>query len=325
MDVGRYSHILGECFDDLDIAAIGYVGGGTYRVFEATLDDGRQMIFRFPHGGQGETWLRRERLLCSELAPRLPVAVPRYEFYADGCQSFPWTVAGYPRLSGVCMHDASLHPQALHKLASELGSLLSRLHRIPSSTIQPTVLPCNDWRAVNEKQQALYQRVIQQGYPLLSHKERTWTTELFASFLSDSESQVFEPVMIHGDLDSSNILCDPADGRLLGIIDFEEACFGDPAWDFCVLLAEYGWAFLQAMLRTYDLGLDDGFGARVTFHSQRVLFHELLYGLEHGDSRFSRNAMARLRQAMGGHEPIGGWLNASTAESRSLTRHPGQW
>lgn len=172
-----------------------------------------------------------------------------------------------------------------------------------------------------DRQQALYDEV-RHVYPSLSVRERTWRGEQFESFLADPGHQSFKPALVHSDLDSSNFLCDPADTALLGIVDFEEACFGDPAWDFCVLAPEYGPAFLQAMLDSYHLPVDAGFRARVSFHSQRILYHELLYGLKQGDSRFSGHAMARLRRAMAGLAPIGGWLAASTAESRSLEGYP---
>jgi aminoglycoside 2''-phosphotransferase len=164
----------------------------------------------------------------------------------------------------------------------------------------------------------LYRNVRQLIFPVLSADERGWTRDLFESFLADTGNHCYEPVLVHGDLDSSNILWDPADGTLLGIIDFEEACLGDPAWDFCVLAAEHGQASLQTLLSAYRLPLDTGFRVRLAFHSKRILFHELLYGLKHGDSRFSRHALERLRRAMAGLEPIGGWLAASTAESRLL-------
>ena len=76
------------------------------------------------------------------------------------------------------------------------------------------------------------------------------------------------------------------------------------------------------MLDSYHLPVDAGFRARVSFHSQRILYHELLYGLEQGDSRFSDHALERLRRALEGLVPIGGWLAASTAESRSLEGYP---
>ena len=124
-------------------------------------------------------------------------------------------------------------------------------------------------------------------------------------------------MLVHGDFDSSNILCDPVLGTVAGIIDFEETGLGDPAWDVCVLAAEHGAQFLGDLLAAYDLPLDPCFVQRVDFHARRVLFHELLYGIREDAQSFTDNGLQRLRRAMAGREPIGGWLAASTSETRS--------
>ncbi len=330
MDVGHYGDILQQCFPRLDIAGIAFIGGGTFRVFEVAVGHeanpgttaSNALIFRFPHGGQGDLLLQRERSLLSTLAAILPIPVPRYEHYAKGCPLFPRPVAGYRKIPGIALQDCAHSCSALQRLANQLGGFLTALHSIPPRTLQPVVLPRIGPAQVMDRQQALYDGVRQHVYPSLSVRERAWTRELFESFLADQGHQSFKPALVHGDLDSSNILCDPADATLLGIIDFEASRFGDPAWDFCVLAAEYGPAFLQAVLNAYHLPVDAGFQARVAFHSQRILYHELLYGLEQGDSRFSDHALERLRRALEGLVPIGGWLAASTAESRSLEGYP---
>jgi aminoglycoside 2''-phosphotransferase len=328
MDLARYRDILQECFPHLDVASIAFIGGGSFRVFEvqahrgADKDSGSTLIFRFPHGGRGDALLRRERVLCDALAAILPVPVPRYEFYSDGCSGFPWPVAGYRKLAGTSLEDLSVHPAQAARIARQIGEFLSALHSVEPTTLYPFELPVHGPAEVQRRQQALYDEVKQQAYPVLSARERAWTSALFESFLSGPANHAFKPVLIHGDLDSSNILCDPAEWTLKGIIDFEDACMGDPASDFCVLVAEHGPMFLQEMLRAYRPALDGGFRARVAFHSKRIIYHELLYGLSHNDDRFSQSALKRLHRAMDGEAPIGGWLAASTAETRQMDGFP---
>lgn len=328
MDVAQYRSILRECFPHLHVASIAFIGGGSFRVFEVQVgrgsdqDSGSNLIFRFPHGGQGDVLLRRERDLCDTLSAILPVPIPRYEFFADGCSGFPWPVAGYRKLPGISIEDLTLDPAEISVIASQVGGFLSALHNVEPTILHPVELPGHSPTEVKRRQQALYDEVKQQAYPVLNARERAWTSALFESFLSGPANHSFRPVLIHGDLDSSNILCDPAERTLQGIIDFEDACMGDPASDFCVLVAEHGPAFLEGMLRTYRPALDSSFQARVVFHSQRIIYHELLYGLYHGDDRFSQSALKRLHRAMDGQAPIGGWLAASTAETRQLDGFP---
>jgi aminoglycoside 2''-phosphotransferase len=210
----------------------------------------------------------------------------------------------------------------MQKAATQIGTFLSVLHKVCPSTIEGLGVPQFTPARMLERQQELYAEIRQQAFPVLSAEEQAWIERLFTSFLAGKENWRFETVLTHGDLDGSNILCDPDDGTLLGIIDFEESSLGDPACDFCVLSAEYGPAFLETLLNAYGQPPDANFGARIAFHTQRVLFHEILYGLEEGEARFIEHGLMRLRRAMSGLEPIGGWLVASTAESRSVESYP---
>jgi aminoglycoside phosphotransferase (APT) family kinase protein len=53
--------------------------------------------------------------------------------------------------------------------------------------------------------------------------------------------QVSEPVVLHGDYWPGNVLW--RDGRLVGIIDWEEAAFGDPLADLANIRLELVWHF----------------------------------------------------------------------------------
>jgi aminoglycoside phosphotransferase (APT) family kinase protein len=54
-------------------------------------------------------------------------------------------------------------------------------------------------------------------------------------------SPVNQPVLLHGDFWPGNVLW--RDGRLTGIIDWEDAVFGDPLADLAVTRLEIGWFF----------------------------------------------------------------------------------
>lgn len=61
----------------------------------------------------------------------------------------------------------------------------------------------------------------------------------------------------------------PATGRITGLIDFDDASWGDPALDFVALHAAMGVAFTDAMAAAYMLPVDSGFRGRVDFNGAR--------------------------------------------------------
>ena len=101
------------------------------------------------------------------------------------------------------------------------------------------------------------------------------------------------------------------------VIDFEEAGQnGDPAVDFCALLAGFGTAFLEAALAAYTHTVTAAMRRRIHLCAKRILFIEMLYGIQTNDRRFVANALQRLNRARHGLDPIGDWLDVSTSETR---------
>jgi aminoglycoside phosphotransferase (APT) family kinase protein len=83
------------------------------------------------------------------------------------------------------------------------------------------------------------------------------------------------PVLCHGDLSSGNLLFD--EGQLMGIIDWEFASGGDPAYDLAVFLTNVSpfWhtaqdEIMSALLQAYGANGSDNFYNRVLAH--RTLF-----------------------------------------------------
>lgn len=318
IDLGLYRRILQQCFPDLAISSIEFAGGGSFRVFEVN----HTWIFRLPHSPAGSDLLRQERRVYNHLQPHLSLPIPHYEFFSEGCSPFPRPVAGYRKLPGEPLQRLDLSPAVRQQIAAQIGAFLTELHSIPPADLHEVTLPATTPEQMGERQSAFYALVRQSAFPLMSPQQQAWTADLFESFLAETAGWYFEPVIIHGDLDSTNILCEPNQGAITGILDFEDVQLGDAAWDFCALVAELGPGFLPQLLSTYKLDVDASFRWRVAFHAQRILFHELLYGIEHDDRACLEHGLLRLNRAMAGLAPIGGWLDASTSEQRHQPGFP---
>jgi len=318
IDLALYCQIVRECFPALDVFSIQFIGGGTFRVFEVN----GELIFRFPHGFGGEEILRREQHTTAYLAPRLSLPIPRYAYYSEGCPMFTRPVAGYRKLAGIALKGCTPDKGALSSIAAQIGAFLTELHSLPPESAHEMGASPFDLAQAHHNQRALFDEIRRCAFSRLDTAQQAWTETLFRPFLADVANWHFTPVLVHGDLDSTNILCDPAEGRVVGVIDFEDTGLGDPVYDFCALAAEFGTAFVHGMLAAYGLPRDDRFRRRLAFHSRRVLFHELLYGIEYGAPECTDHALERLRRAMAGQEPIGGWLLGSTSQTRHQEGFP---
>ena len=318
IDLALYRRIVEECFPTLEVSSIRFIGGGTYRVFEVN----GELIFRFPHGFDGEEMLRKEQRTTAYLSSHLSLPIPRYEYFSAGCSLFPRAVAGYRKLAGITLEQFVPARPALSSIAAQIGTFLGELHGLPAEAVQEMGAPPFDPTQARQRQCALLDEIRRYAFARLDAAQQAWTEALFQPFLADDGNWQFGPVLIHGDLDSTNILYDPAEGRVAGVIDFEDTGLGDPVWDFCALAAEFGTAFVHDMLASYGLPPDERFERRLAFHSRRVLFHEMLYGIEYDAPDCTSHAVQRLGRAMAGREPIGGWLVGSTSQTRQQEGFP---
>ncbi|UOY93334.1 aminoglycoside phosphotransferase family protein [Ectobacillus sp. JY-23] len=93
--------------------------------------------------------------------------------------------------------------------------------------------------------------------------------------------------LIHGDLSYTHILYQDT---ISGIIDFGDACIGDPAYEFYRLYEDYGEEFVRLVYLYYKTNYPFPFD--VTFYDQmqryyryHTVFHELLYAIQMRDKR----------------------------------------
>ena len=335
VDCAFYRRVIETCFPDVRVAHIRFIGGGTCRVFAVN----HTLIFRFPHGGgsvadggfpedagsgekagipeEGGAFLFHEKQVYDRIAPLLPLPVPRYRYFSAGCAQFPYPVAGYEKLPGRSLSACALAPPALLDAARQIGEFLAALHAIPLAALPAALRPPPPADRGRANARSLFRQVKAQAFPLLSPAERAWTSRLFQETICAPALWERTPVFTHGDFDGSNILYDARRGAVSGVIDFEEAGQnGDPAVDFCALLAGFGKAFLESALAAYTRDVSAAMRRRIDLHAKRILFIELLYGIQVDDRRFIDNARWRLHRARHEIDPIGDWLDVSTSETR---------
>lgn len=323
VNLGFYQSIIEACFPELQVTHIHFIGGGSCRVFAVN----HTLIFRFPHVGgsvgadsasdDDGGFLFHEKRIYDSIAPLLPLPVPRYRYFSTGCEAFPYPVAGYEMLPGRSLSACQLTSQERAGAARQIGGFLAALHVIPLTVLPPEAQPPSPASLGRSNARSFFRQIKEIAFPLLNPDEQAWTRRLFQEVTGDDTLWELTPAFTHGDFDGSNILYAESQGMVSGIIDFEEAAQKtDPAVDFCALLAGFGTAFLEDVLSAYTLDVSTAMRRRIDLHAQRILFVELLYGIQTNDRRFIENARQRLHRARHDIDPIGDWLDVSTSATR---------
>jgi aminoglycoside 2''-phosphotransferase len=247
-------------------------------------------IFRFPKYKEGIRQSEKEAELLKRVAGRLPLKVPVPLFWMLEPAAAGKAFMGYRKIEGEPLEGELLErmndANAVRWIASQLAEFLKALHGINLdnrlASAAPVYDPLQEWKE-------LYERLQNKLYRFMKPEARVRTDRHFADFFAAKEHVHINPSLIHGDFGGSNILYDPVENKVTGVIDFGSAQLGDPAIDYAALSASYGEDFLRIVA---ELNPDiHVMMERVRFYKGTFALQEALFGLEHGDDNAFRSGL----------------------------------
>ena len=246
------------------------------------LDVDGEWIVRIPRRQPVRECLAMELRLLPELAPALPVPVPRFERVADGLGA-----VAYPKLEGDPV-DVSRS-----SLGAQLGRFLVALHAFPVEQARELGVPSDDlgWRANYE---AFARGLLGRVGPMLGD-DRERAEAMLADFLDDPANFEFEPRLLHADLGPAHILA--RGDELTGIIDWSDARIGDPALDLAWALNGTPRAFAEAVLAAYGSN-DARLTERALFFHRLGPWYELHYGVHFHQPAYVESGLAGVRSRL---------------------------
>lgn len=232
---------------------------------EAVLVDG-QWVDRMPRRPEVEAPLRREAVLLPWLAPRLPLPVPQPVVVSQA----PLRVR-HRLIEGVpCPGIDATHGQAV-------GRFVRALHDVPVSDARTLEVP--DWQPI------AWPRFQQEVLPMIAAADSDLIGA--AAQLLERCAQAPKAALVHGDLGPVHIRVEG--GVVSGIIDWTDACIGDPALDLAWVLYGTSAAFADAVKTAY--GADDELVGRARDWRLLGPWHEVTYGLDLDDPDYVRSGL----------------------------------
>jgi len=249
--------------------------------------------FRIPHRGVAIPGVQRELALLPELAPLLPLPVPRPVFVGRPAEGYPWPFFGAELLPGEEAGSARLgEEQQRLAVALELARFLRTLHAVEPHEALP--------RDPNGREDMAKRSLLAREE--LGRLERlgVWRAPAEAEELLAAAEDLpppEPPVVAHGDLHFRHLLVDG--GHASGVIDWGDVCLADPAIDLPLL-----WSFVAPEQRGAFL---DAYGpvADAQLVRARVLALQLCatlghYGRTEGNEAVERAAVDGLERTLAG-------------------------
>ncbi|MER6302081.1 phosphotransferase [Kitasatospora sp. NPDC001539] len=204
-----------------------------------------------------------EARVLAHLAGALPIPTP--EVRAAGEDVNGWRYVLMSRLHGEGLAPAwpRIPRTDRERIARDCGRALAALHALDAAPLADVLGP-GDWPAFLARQRA--QAIVRQRGRGLSED---WLEQIPDFLAAAPLPRTGQGSLLHTEFMREHLITDPAGGwRLTGLIDFEPAMIGDPAYDLVAvglfttradpqllghLLTAYGRAFEPQLLMAYTL------------------------------------------------------------------------
>jgi aminoglycoside 2''-phosphotransferase len=204
-----------------------------------------EWVVRFPLVRDAQRTLSTELALLPELAPALPVAVPRPELVGE--REGELVFAAYRALEGEPLSDAALSAlpaSARARALDELAALLDAIHRFPVERAQAAGVSFELLKGgYHGAQESLASELDPAERPAIASQRRAF---------EDVQPRPFEPVLLHADIKPAHLLHDPSTGALTGLLDWGDASLGHGDFDLAIISAFCGPRTLQGVLDRMD-------------------------------------------------------------------------
>lgn len=247
---------------------------------------GGRYVLRVPRHEDGALHLASEARLTGWLADRLPIAVPRYELLAAPSPRAPRGVAGYRMLPGRPALGIEVDPAAI---GARLGEILAVLHAADVAQATALGVPADDdptraeWSAV-----ALSDlRFARDHGHLAPDQVARWERALEVTPPAGGRA-----CLVHGDLAAEHVLVDDRSSPT-GIIDWSDACVGDPARDLAGLVHWGGLRMVSAAREGYG-PIDEALLARARWLAACRAFADVVFGTTHDRPDYVRAGLRAL-------------------------------
>jgi aminoglycoside 2''-phosphotransferase len=256
------------------------------------------LMFRIPRWRSSAHSLTREVRLLDFLGRYLSVRIPRPFLVGtlDRPQGWPFMV--YRKLSGIPLSDLrSLRPLEQERLTKFLTKLFSDLSGSPPGPLERLGIEPGDksaWSKRFRRLQLRYGRVAASRLSTELHRE---VTKLFEDLFATLEESHYRPVLLHGDLWPSHIIWNEASHAPVGVIDWEDARFGDPAFDLTAFGA-LGPTFAKNLVASRRTARDRTFERRLLYYRRILPLQGLVFGLETGRATIVRSHLRELRTSL---------------------------
>jgi hygromycin-B 7''-O-kinase len=292
LTISTVATMVSHVYPSIEVESMAPLTGGTINaVFEITCTKPPTKLVLKIYADTYLWKMEKEVFVYGLLADRPGVTVPTVLVTDASKTLWPQNYTIMTKLDGVMLREAAdaMSAEQLCSVYREMGLMLKQVHQVRFDTfgyigtrvIEPKMSNADYMQYQFDKKLDEFQRLG--GDPLIREAVRSYVdanTFLFGSCLS--------PSLCHNDFHDANVMVSRETGRLVGILDVENAVAGDPLLDIAkttIYPSQGNGPKLESLLEGYgDLPLDG---------NARIRMYQLYHSLELWDWTMARDPSTR--------------------------------
>jgi aminoglycoside 2''-phosphotransferase len=206
------------------------------------------VVYRFAKHEAAVSSLQREACLLPQLAPHLPLKVPRPRYYELSLDP-PVAVGAHDLLVGEPLTRQQFAALGWHHqddCAAQIAEFLMVFHQSNLELARECGIDVRNYRSYYSDVAIRFEQHMA-GH-LVDEADRRYVRTVFEGFLSEDAAHLSSNALLHGDLSVPHILWDRQDAKVTAIIDFGDMVIADPAGDLAGLYENYGPEFMRHLM-----------------------------------------------------------------------------
>lgn len=231
----------------------------------------KTLVFRFPKSSDYVNILKNEAASLRYLKKKAKAIIPE-QLYLSRDKTF----AGYPFISGQELSPSRFKlfsTKEKNEIAKQLAEFLTALHSTPKKDITKLGIRIQDSKKdfsalVRDTKGYIFPNIK----PAEIEKIKAFFKELNKALKNNSQK-----AFVHDDLTWEHLFWNRKKQQL-GVIDFSDSVYGDPASDFKGLW-KFGEEFVNLVYDLYKGKKDDGLLYRSQLYSKRIMLYVMIAGL----------------------------------------------
>jgi len=293
MEIYIYEEIFKQNYPDIRISEFKLLKKGNDFI---TFEIDNSLIIKFPVSKEIEKRIPFEIELLNRLKNKLQISIPLIKY---NCLSNQHTFIGYEKILGVPF-DITIRDESYSYNLGIFSHIIRELSSIRNTEIDTKNIVYT-W---NKYYFHLLKVIRLKAFKSIDVSQKIEVAKILNENYKKFVENSFAPKLIHADLKNEHLICNIKDNHIVGLIDWNDATFGDISFEFARILTEFGIDFYKKLIKENSQIISRNDANRIAFYSILIPFNNILDGINNSENDKLKQGISKLSASLYNYEEI---------------------